>query len=430
GKQKESAPINFHEIAVDGLALGKIIESESIELWPGYRSDVLVQAPSIPGEYFLVDDPAPAATTMSGLDKELTYVARIIVEGAPVKMKLPNPESLKDLRLPSIQDKEITGKQEAKYGIFQAGSSVAFTIDGKSFDMETARTLYLNDVDEWTLRSINDVGRVTHPFHIHVNPFEVTSIMVPVVVDGQIVRENGRPKLEEKLKNGPVWRDTVMIPGDGLVTMRTRYTDFVGTFVQHCHILDHEDQGMMQLIDIVDRGSVPASKVTSISKPGSIAPDFTLMDGDGITHSLTEFDGKPTVLFFFKGHGCLHCAQQVAAFTEHYSTYLLSGVQVIGVTSDSVEALKSSLESAPCPFLLLADPDGRAFAKFDCVAATGLQHGTFALDGNRKINWRTIGSSPFLAVADLLSLSLESESTPSNSGSTSPPTVRNIQSAR
>ncbi len=430
GKQKESAPINFHEIAVDGLALGKIIESESIELWPGYRSDVLVQAPSIPGEYFLVDDPAPAATTMSGLDKELTYVARIIVEGAPVKMKLPNPESLKDLRLPSIQDKEITGKQEAKYGIFQAGSSVAFTIDGKSFDMETARTLYLNDVDEWTLRSINDVGRVTHPFHIHVNPFEVTSIMVPVVVDGQIVRENGRPKLEEKLKNGPVWRDTVMIPGDGLVTMRTRYTDFVGTFVQHCHILDHEDQGMMQLIDIVDRGSVPASKVTSISKPGSIAPDFTLMDGDGITHSLTEFDGKPTVLFFFKGHGCLHCAQQVAAFTEHYSTYLLSGVQVIGVTSDSVEALKSSLESTPCPFLLLADPDGRAFAKFDCVAATGLQHGTFALDGNRKINWRTIGSSPFLAVADLLSLSLESESTPSNSGSTSPPTVRNIQSAR
>jgi FtsP/CotA-like multicopper oxidase with cupredoxin domain/peroxiredoxin len=428
---QKSAQINFHEIAVDGLALGTIIESESLELWPGYRSDVLVKAPSTQGEYFLIDDIAPAATTMSGQDKELNYVARIVVEGPPVNMKLPDAVSLQNLRLPSIQDKELTGKQEAKYGILKAGDSLAFTIDGKSFDMETARTLNLNDVDEWTLRSINDVGLVTHPFHIHVNPFEVTSIMAPIVADdGTVIMENGSPKLAEQLKNGPVWRDTVKIPGGGLVTMRTRYSDFVGTFVQHCHILDHEDQGMMELIDIVDPKSVPTSKVASKSKPGSIAPDFTLMDGNGMSHSLAEFDGKPTALFFFKGHGCLHCAQQVAVFTEHYPAFLLSGVQVIGVTSDNVETLKSAIESTPCPFLLLADPEGSAFAKFDCVAADGLQHGTFALNGNRHINWRTIGASPFLAVEDLLSLSVLSDSKQSSTGPTSPPPVRTGRSVR
>ena len=71
------------------LALGTIIESESLELWPGYRSDVLVEAPTTQGEYFLIDDIAPAATTMSGQDKELNYVARIIVEGDGLRVTAP-----------------------------------------------------------------------------------------------------------------------------------------------------------------------------------------------------------------------------------------------------------------------------------------------------------------------------------------------------
>ncbi len=388
------APILFHEIAVDGLALGKMVETPTIELWPGYRSDVLVQAPQVAGEYLLIDDAVPASGTISGQNKPLNYVARIIIEGDPVTMEMPKNEQMAKLRLPSIKDGEITGQQEAKYGILLVGNNVVFTIDGKSFDMETARQLKLNDVDEWTIRSVNDVGPVTHPFHIHVNPFEVTSIMAPAADDPG--------KLVEQLKDGPIWRDTVKIPGGGYVKMRTRYTDFIGTFVQHCHILDHEDQGMMQLIDIVDKAGKTAGNTPAIPATGSTAASFTLPDAEGRIHSLQEFQGKPSVVFFFKGHGCLHCVLQVTAFIEHFEDFTKRGIQVIGVTSDDVETLKTALGSSPVPFTLLADPKGTAFAKFGCVDSDGLRHGTFALDALGRVNWRTVDSSPFLAVKELL----------------------------
>ena len=70
-----------------------------------------------------------------------------------------------------------------------------------------------------------------HPFHIHVNPFQVKRL-----------GPDGEPQI--------VWRDTLFVSG-GPVEVRTRYQRFIGTFVLHCHILDHEDHGMMELVTIV-----------------------------------------------------------------------------------------------------------------------------------------------------------------------------------
>lgn len=426
-------PINFREIAVDGLALGKMVETPTIELWPGYRSDVLVQAPMKPGEYLLIDDEAPAGSTISGQDKPLNYVARLIIEGQPNEMKLPTDQQMAGLRLPSIKDDEITGQQEATYGILLVGppkkQTVVFTIDKQSFQMETARTLKLGAVDEWTIYSHNDVGPVTHPFHIHVNPFEVTSIMAPEIdADGNCKMQDGQPVLHETLKGGPVWRDTVKIPGCGFVKMRTHYTDFIGTFVQHCHILDHEDQGMMQLIDIVDPKAAPGNSTAALPDIGAVAPDFTLPDAEGKNHSLAEFGGKPAVVFFFKGYGCLHCARQVTALAAAYQSFKAKGIQIVGVTSDSVEALKLAEESYSCPFPLLADPQGIAFAKFGCVAGGGVGHGTFTLNAQRQITWRTAGSTPYMGVSDLpekalLNLSANGKQPHSPTKETEPPAL-------
>lgn len=52
-----------------------------------------------------------------------------------------------------------------------------------------------------------------------------------------------------------IWKDTLFVHSDDPVRLRTRYEDFTGKFVLHCHILDHEDQGMMQEVEVVDRGS-------------------------------------------------------------------------------------------------------------------------------------------------------------------------------
>jgi FtsP/CotA-like multicopper oxidase with cupredoxin domain len=68
----------------------------------------------------------------------------------------------------------------------------------------------------------------------------------PVAFEVFSIRDDrGIERLDE-----PVWRDTIILHEGWTVKFRTRYADFAGRFVQHCHILDHEDQGMMELIEI------------------------------------------------------------------------------------------------------------------------------------------------------------------------------------
>jgi FtsP/CotA-like multicopper oxidase with cupredoxin domain len=86
------------------------------------------------------------------------------------------------------------------------------------------RGLELGKADEWIVASSAVAG---HPFHIHVNPFEVID-----------------PSGER------YWKDTLFVDKGQTVKLRTRYETFDGDFVLHCHILDHEDQGMMESVRI------------------------------------------------------------------------------------------------------------------------------------------------------------------------------------
>ena len=79
-----------------------------------------------------------------------------------------------------------------------------------------------------------------HPFHIHVNPCWVTRIDVP----------DERGQLHNVLP-APQWMDTVPIPRGGRVVFRSRFADFTGMWANHCHILMHEDHGMMQAVEAV-----------------------------------------------------------------------------------------------------------------------------------------------------------------------------------
>ena len=115
---------------------------------------------------------------------------------------------------------------------------MAFLIDGKEFDSNRVdQTLTLGHLEEWTiLNTSNEI----HPFHIHVNPFQVVAI-------------NGQPV------DRPGYDDTFPVPARGSIKIRTRYVDFDGKFVIHCHILFHEDHGMMQVVRIVDPAHPEAS---------------------------------------------------------------------------------------------------------------------------------------------------------------------------
>jgi suppressor of ftsI len=104
-------------------------------------------------------------------------------------------------------------------------------INGKVFDPNRVdQTVELGNLEEWHIKNIDDDD---HTFHIHINDFQVMS------VNGQPYEANGL-------------QDTVILPGNGEVVIRTQFEDFVGRFVYHCHILPHEDTGMMGTVEVVD----------------------------------------------------------------------------------------------------------------------------------------------------------------------------------
>jgi FtsP/CotA-like multicopper oxidase with cupredoxin domain len=117
----------------------------------------------------------------------------------------------------------------------QSSTNPGMPVEFAPFQSTSAQkqTVALGNVEEWTVYNMN---AVQHPFHIHVNPFQVIKIN-GVAVD-------------------PFWADTIGLPVNGTptsptsVTFRTRFTDFKGSYVMHCHILSHEDMGMMQTIEI------------------------------------------------------------------------------------------------------------------------------------------------------------------------------------
>lgn len=100
-------------------------------------------------------------------------------------------------------------------------------------------TMQLNTVEEWRIRNTSDEE---HPFHIHVNDFQVMSI-------------NGVPYESTGLV------DTFKVPAHGQIVIRQRFLDFVGKYVFHCHILAHEDAGMMAAVE-VSKDGLPADDAT------------------------------------------------------------------------------------------------------------------------------------------------------------------------
>ena len=220
----------LHAIAYDGIQASQIDHHESLVMAPGQRADLLVQAGS-PGTYEL-----KAIPNDQGYPSPTGPLAHVVVAGEPMEMALPG--SLPAPPLATIRDEELTGSRrltltalEPEYPPAANYQEFAFLIDDRRFDPDRVdQRIQLGAVEEWTV--IND-HTDDHVFHIHTNPFQVTKL-------------NGEP-----LSN-PIWRDTVVVPRKGSLTFRSRFLDFTGRTVLHCHMMNHEELGMMQLIEISD----------------------------------------------------------------------------------------------------------------------------------------------------------------------------------
>jgi FtsP/CotA-like multicopper oxidase with cupredoxin domain len=326
-------PTGFHwrQLAQDGVQFAqenyeRSADARSFTLAPGNRVDLLVKAPAATG---LTPVQAQKVVSSVGVTPDkpspITLFSIDIAGDAPSNPRQKEFIALAPLQpsfLADITDKEITGTKVITFNSKSPRTEAQHTIDGKQYDGSVGQVVVLNKAEEWQIVNTTVKGSplgpgrtaVDHPFHIHINPFQVTEVFDPneVITDpktGQPVIDPATNKafpryvfdpaakkrpdqcyIDPRLKPADnklcassglqtnlVWWDVFPIPagivatgangqqlkdGDGkpLVVggyfkMRSRFVDYPGLFVIHCHILAHEDRGMMTVVDVRPLGA-------------------------------------------------------------------------------------------------------------------------------------------------------------------------------
>ncbi|MEM1261338.1 MAG: multicopper oxidase family protein [Pseudomonadota bacterium] len=287
------APVPQFSVALDGLTRSAVHEQSRTNMHPGYRDDVLMAFPE-PGIYCIIDNDAPANETIRmqarqrqllgfvevtgrairgeqdmrvRLQKQLVAAAKrhmpkevrstVVAELSGATMSLASFESHA-----SLLSAELDGRQTLGFDVNLDTEPHEFVVgnldlnDGELPSIVDAddyvagridRELTLGNVEEWIIASYKE----GHPFHIHVNPFQIVSMID--LDTGIDVSAPDSGSVYAGLQGQ--WKDTVFVPTNlfgepFVVTVRTQYRRYIGTFVLHCHILDHEDFGMMQALTI------------------------------------------------------------------------------------------------------------------------------------------------------------------------------------
>ncbi|HEU5254253.1 MAG TPA: multicopper oxidase family protein [Solirubrobacterales bacterium] len=217
----ELAGNKFYVLTEDGNP-SRLGSQRSLVLPPGKRFDVLVQFGS-PTGYALKT--LPYSTGPGGDNYPEATLARVYINGPAAKGQgsLSREAELVEEGLP-----QATAPSRVKK-LTEDEDNEEFFINGKVFDPNRIDDeVQLGAVEDWLF--VNETDE-QHPIHIHQDDFWV-------------IEESGQPV------NPQGQQDTVIVPPKGSIKLRIQWADFTGEFVYHCHILNHEDHGMMAVIKV------------------------------------------------------------------------------------------------------------------------------------------------------------------------------------
>ena len=143
---------------------------------------------------------------------------------------------------------------------------------------------------------------------------------------------------------------------------------------------------------------------------GMKAPDFTLKDKNGNDFTLSSLLGKKVVLYFYPKDNTPGCTRQACAFAGAYKQFEAKGVEVIGISKDSVASHVKFAEKYDLPFILLSDPDRVAIEAYGVwqekkmcgKVSMGVVRTTFIIDENGNIEKVMPKVKPDTNAADIL----------------------------
>jgi len=341
------AGFTWQQTAQDGVQFSQTdftnLKQQPVYVAPGNRIDLLVQAPTTAAPSYPIyvvqgrsksttqgNTAAPPPTVLDPTaPTKYKPLLNVVVAGTPITgMDIDPTMPTRPVFLNDIADSELPaapkGRRTLNFNTFLSGTATSqhsIGIDGgKQFKFSEGPSLKISElgsVEEWTISNDSN-HNVDHPFHIHINPFQVVEVFDPnepmtnangsVQFDGSgnpiphyifrttgdpssgypILQPNGQCKLDQgdaktwhpcearapvlPGSTNNIWWDVFPIPDaknyqptppgtaiviPGYFKMRTRFEDYKGSYVIHCHILAHEDRGMMLEVDLATDAKVP-----------------------------------------------------------------------------------------------------------------------------------------------------------------------------
>jgi len=396
-------------IAWDGIPLQKpygVTDQQRLILSPGNRADVLVKFPDTvqppagqPVDYaivqrgamvnsstvlatFSVDPSLPAVTTgrfLSDADAQgLEATCRPVVSQPVENTSVPFVLDFKDADFSAIDNNP--GKYLFNAGTFKI-NKYPFAGDQRVFELLKSRYLSMVVVS----------GDKPHPIHIHVNSF-----LVPP--------DNARGTWG--LPTGEFWADTLLIQQGSPVTVKMPFSNWSGDTVAHCHILDHEDAGMMNLLHIrpvaMSHPEFPLHPVLDRSHFSKAQLRTLVTNWPRKNIPVPSAHPRAATVFIFMpterdGSACVHCAESVklvAKLREHAKD--AKSLRIVAVSAASADKLPSpaALGLLPECDVLCSDPELQAFEAFSLVDGTPhiseTGEVTFPMSfhpGTRRLSW-------------------------------------------
>lgn len=282
----------------------------------GNRADLLVKAMPCPNKAASCTYPVLVQNEVDPSDRaaanKLTLVS-IKVSGPPIDPNSPRAKFMAQAPQPfppflaDIASKDVTGKKTITFASTPPFPAM-HTINGAKFDGTVGVLVKLDTVEEWTIKNETYGPLISHPFHIHINPFQVVDVFDPNATisvpdpkkSGKTIKvpqyifdpsarqakaqclldpfgnpEDWKPCGPTPVNKNGIWWDVFPIPSGKTVTtskttidpktgksvpvkvnvpgyfkMRSRFVDYSGYYVIHCHILAHEDRGMMTVVEV------------------------------------------------------------------------------------------------------------------------------------------------------------------------------------
>jgi FtsP/CotA-like multicopper oxidase with cupredoxin domain len=227
-------------VGTDGHWLNKPYARSQILLSPGERVDILVKASATKGAYKFYSLPYSRRGNMTSAQITLLTMnvsGSALTAALPTSIKTGAQRLNVDTRTLPQRTLNLSMGQGQGYinGITFGSMDNAYTV------MSEVGNLMMPPQDSYEVWTITNQSGMDHPFHQHVNPAQVLAI-------------NGADSSYPSYQTMPAWKDVVHIPKWGSATLLVPVKDFDGMSMFHCHILEHEDIGMMGVWHLMGPG--------------------------------------------------------------------------------------------------------------------------------------------------------------------------------